>query len=481
MLAACSNLNSTLAASTNMSNYYPAGGSADGVPSSSAGSAGGAESTGGSSGTGKRQRLIPLTPAEFAAAMNARQAFSSAPVGHGQQPGAMMTSASLQAQQQQLFHQQYLAANSAAAMNYLQQQQQQGQVSGMPRYITSHPQQPQQIQGPPHGATAMYAPYVYLPMGSPQAQQQQVTGPQSAPSATFVTSSGVQRPVYGAAPPSLVTGSGLEPMLPQGMPRKGSGERLLMESPVASIHALGAMRMPPQAQYMQMAPHQAMMPMSPHVATVISPKGVTKETTIESRRRKKRESEGSRRTNLNDLVTVVEQAVLQDMNRMDRFADKVTVLECTARLLQERYGLKAGNSDSAGGASEDYDSDSSNASDLAIDLSQPNLDRNTKKTLRERQRRRFMNRHLQTLRKMLKVDESKDKKAVLHAVIDFLLEQKRKRDAEKESATAQPTLTSASSSSSLAAAASSATTSSNAVAQQQEESETAAAPDASTA
>src|SRR5690606_27403981 len=134
----------------------------------------------------------------------------------------------------------------------------------------------------------------------------------------FMTNQGVPRPMYGAPPPSLVTGAGLEPMLPQGMSRTGSGERLLMESPVASIHALNAMRMPPQPQYMQMAPHQGMMQMSPHVATVISPKGVTKETTIESRRRKKRESEGSRRTNLNDLVTVVEQAVLQDMNRMDR-------------------------------------------------------------------------------------------------------------------------------------------------------------------
>lgn len=127
---------------------------------------------------------------------------------------------------------------------------------------------------------------------------------------------------------------------------------------------------------------------------------------------------------------------MNDMGRMDRFADKVTVLECTARLLHDKYGLtdpatldyesdgasSTGNKSSTEGAA----GDSSSMMDL---LSQPGLDRNTKKTLRERQRRRAMNQQLASLRKMLKVDEGKDKKAVLYAVIDFLNEQRRKREA----------------------------------------------------
>ena len=39
-----------------------------------------------------------------------------------------------------------------------------------------------------------------------------------------------------------------------------------------------------------------------------------------SRKDKNRQREGTRRTNLNDLVSVVEKAVLLDMNRLDRFA-----------------------------------------------------------------------------------------------------------------------------------------------------------------
>lgn len=80
-----------------------------------------------------------------------------------------------------------------------------------------------------------------------------------------------------------------------------------------------------------------------------------------------------------------------------------------------------------------YDSDSSNASsEPVIDLSQPNMDRSTKKTLRERLRRRVMNQHLTSLRRLLKVDESKDKKSVLLAVIDFLESKQREREMNKD-------------------------------------------------
>jgi hypothetical protein len=143
----------------------------------------------------------------------------------------------------------------------------------------------------------------------------------------------------------------------------------------------------------------------------------------------------SKRTNLNDLVTVVEQAVLTDMGRMDRFADKVTVLECTARMLHEKYGM-ANPTDVLAEATAEYDSDSGSLSNVPdIDLTQASgLDRNTKKTLRERQRRRSMNKHLLVLRKMLNVDDSKDKKAVLNTVIEFLHEKRKEREQQEKSA-----------------------------------------------
>lgn len=138
------------------------------------------------------------------------------------------------------------------------------------------------------------------------------------------------------------------------------------------------------------------------------------------RKERNRENEVTRRTNLNDLVTVVERAVLRDMNRMDRFADKVTVLECTARLLHEKYGLRSPveveEDESDGSQSEREFITSSTATASEQDLAC--MDRNMRKTIRERQRRRAMNKHLFSLRKMLGV-EAKDKKAVLNAVIDF--------------------------------------------------------------
>ena len=170
----------------------------------------------------------------------------------------------------------------------------------------------------------------------------------------------------------------------------------------------------------------ATVPGSPagRFSTVISSRNPRKESRAKFRRMKKRDSEGGRGANLSDVVSAVEKVVLADMNRIDRFSDQATLLECTARLLQERYGLKT---DTAG--ANEYDSDYSNSSEAtAVDLSHANLGHNMRKILRERQRRRVINHHLSVLRKLLKVDQRDDKKAVLHAVIEFLVEQRCKRE-----------------------------------------------------
>jgi len=124
-------------------------------------------------------------------------------------------------------------------------------------------------------------------------------------------------------------------------------------------------------------------------------------------------------------VVVLERFVLEDLKRTERFSSKARVLEHTARLLQEKYGLMRSDP-----VVEEIQLESS-ALNRTSDLTLDNLDRASKRHLKKKQQRRLVKKHLRILRKLLHLNEDEKKTDVVLAVIKFLIAEKAKHKKTK--------------------------------------------------